>query len=317
MGQQSANGQTLQASSKPLINALVAADRMALDVLAAGSGAAITDSIFNPLAMITVRQQVDWERRMYHGLLPSLRRVLAEEGLLGLWAPGLVATWLRAFSQTGLRIGLYPRIKRLYHGESPDSLAAKIGAGATTGSMAAAMANPADLVRVRLQADAGRILEGCYVSGLRAGHEPRYAHTFKAFQDIFRKEGVIGLWNGVQANVARAALLSAGQLSTYDQTKQVALQAGWVDGPRLHLASSCLSGFVAQVACMPADVVKTRMQTATSEGAASSALEILREGPRGFYRGFVPAASRQVPVMAVQMPIVEYIRKHIFGLEYL
>ena len=113
--------------------------------------------------------QVDWERRMYHGLLPSLRRVLAEagllragfhfsemrlfflllffgllsagtrlfarqpatscgyglasgfgvwdgraffcgkEGLLGLWAPGLVATWLRAFSQTGLRIGLYPR----------------------------------------------------------------------------------------------------------------------------------------------------------------------------------------------------------------
>ena len=44
-------------------------------------------------------------------------------------------------------------------------------------------------MRVRLQADAGRILEGCYVSGLRAGHEPRYAHTFKAFQDIFRKAG--------------------------------------------------------------------------------------------------------------------------------
>ena len=31
---------------------------MALDVLSAGLGAAITDSIFNPLAMITVRLQV-------------------------------------------------------------------------------------------------------------------------------------------------------------------------------------------------------------------------------------------------------------------
>ena len=57
-----------------------------------------------------------------------------------------------------------------------------------------------------------------------------------------------------------------------------------------------------EVACMPADVVKTRMQTATSEGAASSALEILREGPRGFYRGFVPAASRQVPVAWLNCP---------------
>lgn len=28
---------------------------------------------------------------------------------MGLWTPGLVATWMRAFTQTGLRVGLYPR----------------------------------------------------------------------------------------------------------------------------------------------------------------------------------------------------------------
>lgn len=36
-------------------------------------------------------------------------RIFSEEGLLHLWAPGLVATWLRAMTQTGLRVGLYPR----------------------------------------------------------------------------------------------------------------------------------------------------------------------------------------------------------------
>lgn len=30
--------------------------------------------------------------------------------------------------------------------------------------------------------------------------------------------------------------------------RQVALKAGWTDGPRLHLCSSCFSGLVAQVA---------------------------------------------------------------------
>merc|ERR1712232_1451137 len=107
-------------------------------------------------------------------------------------------------------------------------------------------------------------------------------------------------------------LLSGGQLTTYDQCKQVALQSGWTDGPRLHLTSSCLSGLVAQVACMPADVVKTRIQSGQHaqlyRGPVDCLYTIVREeGLRVLYRGFTPAASRQVPVMAVQMPIVEQI----------
>lgn len=61
-----------------------------------------------------------------------------------------------------------------------------------------------------------------------------------------REEGLFGLWRGAPANVARAALLSAGQLATYDQTKQMALAAGAAEGPALHLAASCCSGLVAQ-----------------------------------------------------------------------
>ncbi|CAE7618791.1 Ucp2 [Symbiodinium sp. CCMP2456] len=191
---------------------------------------------------------------------------------------------------------------------------------ATTGSLGAALANPIDLVRVRLQGEAGLLRNGVYATGLHAGHGPRHAHTLRAFVDIFQLEGLGGLWRGVSANVARASLLSSAQLTTYDQCKQVAVRAGWLDGPRLHLCSSCLSGFVAQIACMPADVVKTRVQCGAGlfQSPLQCAAYILREeGPRGFYRGFAPAAARQVPVMAVQMPIVEQIRKRLFGLGYM
>lgn len=44
---------------------------MALDVLSAGLGAAVTDSIFNPLAMITVRLQVDRHRVLYQSFRQS------------------------------------------------------------------------------------------------------------------------------------------------------------------------------------------------------------------------------------------------------
>lgn len=301
----------------------MAQPRPGLEVLAAGLGAAVTDTIFNPLAMITVRLQVDRERRLYQSLWQCGGRILAEEGVLGLWQTGLVATWMRGFSQTGLRIGLYPTVKRFYQREgSGDTLLVKLGAGATTGAVGSALANPIDLVRVKLQSEAGVVAAGVYTTGLRAGFVPSHANTFAAFTDIFRQEGLRGLWRGVSANMTRASLLSAGQLTTYDKCKQVAVEAGWKDGPRLHLLSSCLSGLVAQFVCMPADVVKTRVQSGQHAQLYRSPWHCLRcivrdEGLAVLYRGFTAAASRQVPVMAVQMPIVEQIRKQIFGLEYL
>jgi len=283
----------------------------------------VTDTIFNPLAMITVRLQVDRERRLYCSLRQCGARILAEDGLARLWTPGLVATWLRAFSQTGLRLGLYPKVKQAYARTGiGDGLAAKIASGATTGAVGSAIANPFDLARVKLQGESGLVVSGVYITGLCTGRAPSHAHTLAVFSDTLRSEGARGLWRGASASMCRASLLSAGQLATYDQSKQLAVRAGWVEGPRTHLACSCLSGLMAQVACMPADVVKTRVQsgqhTQVYRSPAHCLLVILREeGPLALYRGFSAAAARQVPVMAVQMPIVEQIRVRVFGLTYM
>lgn len=201
-------------------------------------------------------------------------------------------------------------------------MALKISAGATTGAIGAAIANPIDLVRVRFQGEGGTVVNGLYTTGLRKGMPPTHSHTAAAFRDILRMEGLRGLWRGMSANMARASLLSSGQLTTYDQCKQEAVKAGWADGPRLHFSCSCLSGLVAQILCMPADVVKTRVQSGQHAQLYRSPVHCLctivrEEGLAVLYRGFTPAAARQVPVMAVQMPIVEQIRKRVFGLDYM
>lgn len=74
----------------------------------------------------------------YHSMLHGLQRVTREEGVYWLWRPGVEATWLRAFSSTGLRIGLYNSVKNNIqalvspgHDESkPIPLAVKVLSGA-------------------------------------------------------------------------------------------------------------------------------------------------------------------------------------------
>ena len=77
----------------------------------------------------------------------------------------------------------------------------------------------------------------------------RRAHPHNALQT----EGVVkGLWRGVGPTMSRAALLSAGQLSSYDHSKTLLLRAGWLDdGKTLHIVAAIISGIVATVCCNP------------------------------------------------------------------
>lgn len=70
--------------------------------------------------------------------------------------------------------------------------------------MSSAIATPTDVIKVRMQAKTTR---GCggFVSAAR---------------DIYRLEGVRGLWRGVVPTAQRAALVAGVQLPVYDLTKE-------------------------------------------------------------------------------------------------
>ncbi|PWA88870.1 mitochondrial uncoupling protein 1 [Artemisia annua] len=187
----------------------------------------------------------------YKGMLGTVATIAREEGLASLWK-GIVPGLHRQCLFGGLRIGLYEPIKNLYVGDNfvgDVPLTTKILAGLTTGALAISVANPTDLVKVRLQAE----------GKLAPGVPRRYSGALNAYSTIVRQEGVRALWTGLGPNVARNAIINAAELASYDQVKQVVTHTilkipGFTDNVLTHLLSGLGAGFVAVCVGSPVDV---------------------------------------------------------------
>ncbi|ONI00022.1 hypothetical protein PRUPE_6G063200 [Prunus persica] len=149
----------------------------------------------------------------YRGLFGTMATIAREEGLAALWN-GIIPGLQRQCIYGGLRIGLYDPVKiflvgSAFVGDIP--LFHKILAALLTGALAIIVANPTDLVKVRLQAE----------GKLPAGVPRRYSGAVDAYFTIVRQEGVGALWTGLGPNVARNAIINAAELASYDQVKEV------------------------------------------------------------------------------------------------
>merc|ERR1711879_301384 len=89
--------------------------------------------------------------------------------------------------------------------------------------------------------------QGKLLTGMLRGQQRRWTSSLHCFVGTLRVEGIVhGLWRGVGPTMSRAALLSAGQISSYDHSKTLLQQGGWFeDGKTLHLLSAVISGVVA------------------------------------------------------------------------
>lgn len=285
-----------------------------LEWLSAGVGCAIADTLFTPLEVVKVRRQVLASSSAPPSSMQVAMQAMRSDGLLmGLYQPGLLATWMRGMSYTGFRIGLYPTVRDAVgagngNGAKP-GLLARIAAGAATGAIGSVVFNPVDVVRIRMQAP----------------HPP--PTTLGAFGLIAREHGngnPLALWRGWHASAARAATLSGSQLATYDTIKgplrsvRLLTDAQGNETPLLHSAASLASGFVAQTVTMPFDTMKTLLMADRTGAPASTVLNraVASGGVRVLFAGYLPALARQGPVMLVQMPLVEQLRR-LVGLDYM
>lgn len=297
------------------------------EYLSGSLASSCTAAIFCPLETVKTRlqlQDMPGATRLYTGsFAAALRSIARSDGLRLMWSHGFVAMVGRDFFYSGVRTGLYPTVRSVLSGDRPASdvtLAEKIGAGALTGGLGSALANPLDVVRVRMMAEGGRVdaASGLLRTGPRAGHAPQWRSSAHCLVEAATHDGVVrGLMlRGVTASMSRAALLTAAQLSTYDHSKVVARRRGWLrDGLGLQVFAAALSGFVAVVACNPADVLKSRLMAMRAEEGAgrattwSAATQIWRaEGVAGFFRGFGPHYARVGPTIFIQMPLAEALR---------
>ncbi|XP_048500518.1 mitochondrial uncoupling protein 1 isoform X2 [Beta vulgaris subsp. vulgaris] len=188
----------------------------------------------------------------YRGMLGTVATIGREEGIASLWK-GIVPGLHRQCLFGGLRIGLYEPVKTFYVGKDHVGdvpLSKKILAALTTGAVGIAIANPTDLVKVRLQAE----------GKLPAGVPRRYSGALNAYSTIVKQEGLKALWTGLGPNVARNAIINAAELASYDQVKQSILRIpGFTDNVVTHMLAGLGAGFFAVCIGSPVDVVKSRM----------------------------------------------------------
>lgn len=203
----------------------------------------------------------------------------------------------------GCRLGFYEPLRKsvtsfLYTDASVQSLPVNIFAGAASGILGAAAGSPFFLVKTRLQS---------YSPFLPVGTQHHYRNAWDGLSQIYRTEGVKGLYRGVLPAMVRTGFGSSVQLPTYFFAKRrLVKHLDMKEGPALHLASSACSGFVVCVVMHPPDTVMSRMYNQTGS-LYSSAFDCLfrtikTEGVLAVYKGFFAHLARILPhTVSIQM----------------
>ncbi|KGL98897.1 Brain mitochondrial carrier protein 1, partial [Charadrius vociferus] len=197
---------------------------------------------------------------------------------------------LRQASYGTIKIGIYQSLKRLFVDRLEDeTLLINVICGVVSGVISSAIANPTDVLKIRMQAQ-GSLFQGGMIG---------------SFIDIYQQEGTRGLWRGVVPTAQRAAIVVGVELPVYDITKKHLILSGLMgDTIFAHFVSSFTCGLAGAIASNPVDVVRTRMMnqraivgsTELYKGTLDGLLKTWKsEGFFALYKGFWPNWLRLGP----------------------
>ncbi|KAF4795356.1 Brain carrier protein 1 [Turdus rufiventris] len=225
----------------------------------------------------------------YRGMFHALFRICREEGGRALYS-GIAPALLRQASYGTIKIGIYQSLKRLFVDRMEDeTLLINVICGVVSGVISSALANPTDVLKIRMQAQ-GSLFQGGMIG---------------SFIDIYQQEGTRGLWRGVVPTAQRAAIVVGVELPVYDITKKHLILSGLMgDTIFAHFVSSFTCGLAGAIASNPVDVVRTRMMnqraivgsTELYKGTLDGLVKTWKsEGFFALYKGFWPNWLRLGP----------------------
>ncbi|BGP68040.1 hypothetical protein NBRC10513v2_001367 [Rhodotorula toruloides] len=180
-----------------------------------GGGVEQTAALFtNPADLIKVRQQLELKSLSQSGssttrstnALRTLVKMVRAEGIMSIYK-GLSGSLLREAFYSGIRMGGYDLVKasiiKTFPLADPNGFGTKLAAGMASGIVGAAVANPADLLKVRMQAP--------------SAHGTLRQHAYQ----IYSANGLKGMYKAVGPTTFRAGILTSCQLGCYDHAKHV------------------------------------------------------------------------------------------------
>jgi len=209
--------------------------------------ASMTAATFtHPLDLIKIRMQIqpllEDGSKKYKNMVQGTFLVVKEEGLRRGIYKGIEGAWMRESVYSTLRLGLYEPIKRVTGVNKDSHFVFKFIAGSLSGLIGSVIANPADLLKIRMQASTESKPIGWHIN------------------DVYSHYGIRGFWKGVGPTCIRAMIMNGTKLAVYDSIKHTIIDGGYLkDGMACQFVAACFAGFFQTVATTPIDNIKTRI----------------------------------------------------------
>jgi solute carrier family 25 (mitochondrial thiamine pyrophosphate transporter), member 19 len=223
---------------------------------------------------------------IYKGTLPTIKHILKEEGITGLWK-GNVPAELMYVSYGAIQFTAYRSVTvalQSTFGERklPAAVESFI-AGASAGAIATAATYPLDLLRTRFAAQ---------------GTEKVYTSLFSSIRDISRNEGPRGFFQGLGAGVGQIIPYMGIFFATYE-TLRLPLSTLQMPFGSGDATAGIMASVIAKTGVFPLDLIRKRLQVQgptrsryvhknipVYKGVFKTMVNIRRkEGIRGLYRG--------------------------------
>ena len=206
------------------------------------------------------------------------------------------------------RLGLYKFLvdrEQMRTGSEAISFWLKFYFSTLSGALSAVLANPCDIVLVRIQTDHLLPIE----------QRRNYSGIFDALLRIPREEGVLAYWRASTPTVLRACALNFGMLVPYDQCKEyMDKKLGYNSMNRIY--STLFAAVCACLVSLPFDNVKVKCQIMVPDangkfpysGFLDCAVKSFRrEGALGLYAGFFVYVGRVGPNVIITLLTLDFI----------
>ncbi|KIY68161.1 mitochondrial carrier [Cylindrobasidium torrendii FP15055 ss-10] len=268
---------------------------------AAGAIAGVSEILtFYPLDVVKTRMQLE-RGKAQHGLFGTFKNIIKEEGAGRLYR-GLVPPLLLEAPKRAVKFAANDFWGKTWlgaFGQSTMSQPISILTGCSAGATESFVVVPFELVKIKLQ-----------------DKSSTFAGPMDVVKQIIKKEGVLGLYAGMESTFWRHLYWNGGYFGCIFQVRALLPKA---ETPQAQLTNNFISGsiggFVGTVINTPFDVVKSRIQgTPRVPGVVPKynwtypalATIFREEGAAALYKGFVPKVLRLAPGGGVLLLVVEF-----------
>ncbi|EEH21481.1 mitochondrial thiamine pyrophosphate carrier 1 [Paracoccidioides brasiliensis Pb03] len=287
-------------------------------VVAGATAGLVSRFCIAPLDVVKIRLQLqihslsdplshrDVKGPVYKGTLSTLKSIVRDEGITGLWK-GNIPAELLYICYGGIQFTTYRAISQTLPTHLPQPITTFIS-GAVAGGLATAATYPLDLLRTRFAAQ---------------GNDKIYTSLLTSVRDIARTEGCRGFFRGSTAAIGQIIPYMGLFFATYESVRvpfaELQLPLGSGDA-----GAGTVASIIAKTGVFPLDLVRKRLQVQGPTrgryihtnipvyyGVWRSMRDIVaQQGVRGVYRGLTVSLIKAAPASAVTMWTYE----HVLGL---